>query len=178
MPDSSGLNDLLAIFNITRKSELKAHCRKAVITRTDLANLIFACGTYAVPIIHAPTHRHHHPEHLWPSDAEHAALAKQKPGPVTGEAAKFLRKIGQISQERRLFNAHFFQPAFHSGHWHLFYWDQRDTAGDHWQQGVSHIHLINMLTHPKLTLEALSDELAKPRPRFAGGLHIRFERGD
>jgi hypothetical protein len=176
-PDSEGLNDLLAIFNMRRKADLKAHCRNAVITRGDLANHIFACMTYSVPIIHARTHRHHHPAHLWPSDDEHAALGQAEPGPVTGEAAKFLRKIGQLTEERRLFNAHYFQPVHHPGDWHLFYWDQRDTHGDHWQHG-SHIHLVNMVTHPKLTLEALSDELAKPRPRFSGGLHIRFERED
>lgn len=171
------LNDLLAIFNIRRKADLKAHCQKALITGTDLANLIFACMTYSIPIFHVRTHRHVHPEHLWPTKEEQASLGQAKPGLATGGAAKFIRKIGQLTEERRLFNAHYFQPVHHPQDWHLFYWDQRDTHGHHWQHG-SHIHLINMITHPKVTAEALSEELAKPRPRFSGGLHIRFDPKD
>lgn len=178
MPESAGLNDLLTIFNIDRKADLKAHCRNAVITRTDLANLILACMTYAVPIVHVAKHRHHHPEHLWPTDDDHASLQGLKPGPVSGKPGRFFRKIDQLTQERRLFNAHYFQPVYHPGHWHLFYWDQRDSSGEHWQEGVSHLHLINMLTHPNLTLQVISDELQKERPHFSGGLHIRFRRHD
>lgn len=178
MVESAGLNDLLAIFNIQRKTELKVHCRKAIINGTDLANLILACETYALPIVHVAKHRHYHPTHLWPTETEHAALGKSKPGQVTGDAAKFVRKIDQLDQERRLFNAHYFQPVYHPRHWHLFYWDQRDASGDHWREGVSHIHLINMLTHPKVSLRALSDELAKARPHFTGGFHIPFNRDD
>ncbi len=171
------LNDLLTIFNIHKKSELRAHCKTAVITGTDLANLILAAATHAIPIIHVPTHRHYHPKHLNPTEDEMAALGSVNAGPVAGDAAKFFRKIDQTVRERRLFNAHYFAPVYHPSDWHLFYWDQRDTSGEHWQ-GISHIHLINMLTHPRLTLQRLSDELLRIRPHFAGGLHIRFRRDD
>ena len=178
MSGSDGLNDLLTIFNISRKSDLKKHCRKAVITRQDLSNLIVACKTYNVPIIHESKHRHHHPSHLWPTAEDHAALKTIEPGPIIGAATSFFRKIDQLDRERRLFNAHYFQPVYHPGHWHLFYWDQRDSLGNHWKDGVSHLHLINMLTHPSLTLQTISDELQKERPHFSGGLHIRFARSD
>jgi hypothetical protein len=175
---SDALNDLLTIFNISTKADLRAHCRTAVIQTRDLANLILACQVQAIPIVHVPRFRHHHPVHLHPTDTELASLANGSEGKLVGDAAKFARKIDQSMRERRLFNAHLFVPVFHPSHWHLFYFDQRDKAGDHWKEGGSHLHLINMLTHPKLTIETLGRELDKERPHLTGGFHIRFRDED
>ena len=176
MTGDDTLNSLLTIFNIAKKSDLVVHCRTAVITKTDLANLIIACQAKAIPIGHIPFFKHHHPEHLNPTDKDFAAITANPPGKLTKDAKKFTNKIGQMFGERRLFNGHLFMPLEWPGHWHFFYFDQRDTDeyNNHWEHG-SHLHLINMITHPKLSVEELAKKLdAETRPDIKGSLHIRF----
>lgn len=176
--DEPSLNSLLTIFNITRKAELVDHCRAAEIGKSDLANLILACQMQAVPIGHIPIFKHHHPEHLNPTDEDRAAFAANGVGKLSKEARKFTNKIDQMFEQRRLFCGHMFLPLEWPGHWHLFYFDQRDTdqRNNHWEHG-SHLHLMNMVTHPRLSPEALAQKLdAEVRPKLGGTIHIRFDR--
>jgi hypothetical protein len=175
---ASTLGSLLAIFNILDKAALEQHCRTAVIEGSDLANLILACGMEGVPIRHFPFHKHHHPEHLIPKDGDHEALGRNGVGPLSKDAKKFVNKIEQMFEQRRLFNGHLFISVEDLSHWHLLYFDQRDVDSyrNHWEHG-EHIHLINMVTHPQLSVLDLVDKLeAEERPRLGGGFHIRYNR--
>ena len=139
-----------------------------------------ACQVQAIPISHLPIFKHHHPEHLAPSDADLAAFAKNGVGPLSKEARKFTNKIGQVFEQRRLFCGHLFLPILHSSEWHLFYFDQRDTDThrSHWEHG-SHLHLMNMVTHPQLSVLDVATKIdGEKRPKLGGGLHIRFARHD
>jgi len=176
--EGSTLSALLAIFDIVEKADLDQHCKTAVIYRGDLANLILACQTEAVPIGHIPIFKHHHPEHLSPTDTDLRAFGANGVGPFSKDARKFVNKIGQIFEQRRLFCGHLFLPLAHPSEWHLLYFDQRDTDSDrnHWEHG-SHLHLMNMVTHPQLPVLDLMEKIdGEVRPKLGGGFHIRFER--
>lgn len=178
MTSPETLNSLLAIFNITKKSHLTDHCREAVILRSDLADLICACMVEAIPIRHFRFHKHHHPEHLVPKDRDHEALARNGGGPLSKDAKRFVNKIGQMFEQRRLFNGHLFIPVEYPSDWHLFYFDQRDVDRhhNHWEHG-EHIHLMNMVTHPRLPVLDLVMQLdSEDRPKLGGGMHIRYRR--
>ena len=177
---SATLPSLLAIFDIVKKAELEEHCRTALVTRTDLANLIMACQLGAIPIRHVPIFKHHHPSHLQPTDEDFEAFAKNGVGPLSREAQKFTNKIGQMFEQRRLFCGHLFLPVLNESEWHLFYFDQRDTdrRRNHWEHG-SHLHLMNKVTHPRVSvLDLVSKIDNEERPKLGGGLHIRFARQD
>lgn len=175
MGENDSLNSLLAIFNINKKSDLISHCRDWPILKSDFANLICACMIQAIPIAHFRFHKHHHPAHLVPKEQEHLALARNGVGPLSNEAKRFARKIDQMFEERRLLNAHLFIPREFPTHWHLFYFDQRDVDPheNHWEQGT-HVHLMNMVTHPRLQVLELVRKLERDaRPKLSG-LHIRY----
>ena len=176
-PDST-LGSLLAIFDILDKADLDQHCRTAVIYKSDLSTLIMACLSDDVPIRHFPFFKHHHPEHLVPTDNDREAIGRNGPGLLSKEAKKFTNKVGQMFEQRRLFCGHLFIPVQNTDEWHLFYFDQRDTdlRNNHWEHG-GHLHLMNMLTHPRLSVLDLVQKLeAEERPKLGGGFHIRFER--
>ena len=176
--EEEALNSLLTIFNITKKSDLTDHCRDAVIEGTDLTNLIDGCMMGAIPIRHFRFHKHHHPEHLVPKDRDREAMARNGVGPLSKDAKRFVNKIEQIFEQRRLLNAHLFIPVEYPTDWHLFYFDQRDVDQDrnHWEHG-EHIHLMNMVTHPRLPVLDLVKKLdEEDRPKLGGGLHIRYRR--
>ena len=174
--EETTLSALLAIFGITEKAKLVEHCRTAVVHSQDFANLILACEARAIPIRHIPIFRHHHPEHLQLTDADLKAMASAKVGPLEGRARKAFGKIGQMFDERRLFCCHMFWPPTRPGEWHLIYFDQRDigAAQNHWQHGT-HIHLMNMVTHPQLDPnDLLSSLFSEQRPKLGDSLHIRY----
>lgn len=178
MASPNPLNSLLTIFNIKKKSDLIDHCRQSVIDAADLANLTLACMTEAIPIRHFRFHKHHHPEHLVPKERDHEALARNGVGPLSKDAKRFVNKIDQMLEQRRLFNGHLFIPAEYPTDWHLFYFDQRDVDRhrNHWELG-EHIHLMNMVTHPRLPVLELVKKLeSEDRPKLGGGLHIRYQR--
>ena len=134
--------------------------------------------TEAIPIRHFRFHKHHHPEHLVPKERDHEALARNGVGPLSKDAKRFVNKIDQMFEQRRLFNGHLFIPAEYPSDWHLFYFDQRDVDRhrNHWELG-EHIHLMNMVTHPRLPVLELVKKLeSEDRPRLGGGLHIRYQR--
>lgn len=173
---SETLAGLLAIFDIRQKAALVEHCRTVKVSRGDLAKLILACDVWAIPIQHYPVFQHHQPEHLALSEANLGALATNGVGPLKSAARKTARKIESMFEQRRLFCGHMFWPPANPGEWHLFYFDQRDTDKhrNHWEHG-RHIHLMNMLTHPRLNPnELLETIMAAKRPKLGGSLHLRL----
>jgi hypothetical protein len=171
------LEGLLAIFEIRSKSNLANHVKELTISKGDLVNLILACDLESITLKHIPIFQHHHPEHLALTDENLTALTSNGIGVFNPNAQKAANQIFQMMDERRLFCGHMFWPPHLTGHWHLFYFDQRDRDGhaNHWQGG-KHIHLMNMLTHPQLDPNSLLAELFRSeRPKLSGGVHIRFD---
>jgi len=169
------LADLIAIFGIKKKSQLKQHCRSITILQEDLANLIFACMGQGMPWSHRAHHRHFQPEHLHPTSDDLAALSASGLGKMNARAQKTMNKVTALFEERRLLSGHIFFNADLS-EWHLFYFDQRDFAdrNNHWQGG-SHIHLINHLW-PGRTAQDVWNEFCTGNPQIRGALHVRFQR--
>lgn len=172
------MNDLLAIFDILEKSKLVEHCKNAVVYSTDLANLILASQAEVIAIRHIPVFQHHHPEHLILTNEDLSALGSNGVGPLRPRAQKTVRKLDEMFAQRRMFCGHLFWMPESAGEWHLFYFDQRDVSdrNNHWQHG-SHIHLMSMVTHPRLDPNDLLGRLASSkRPKLGGSLHIRYAR--
>jgi hypothetical protein len=170
------LEPLLELFNQSKKAEVHRHCRGLKIYGSDLAGLIMAGRIGGIgPFKYACHFDDRIPEHLRPKPSEYAALGRAKVGPLEGEARKFFRKIAQTSEERRLFAAHLFYTP-NQRYWHLFYFDQRDTAEsrNHWRNG-SHIHYANDMFHHK-PLPEVWNRVQAGEIAFLKGLHIRYER--
>lgn len=141
-----------------------------------MANLILASMTQSIPISHLPIFKHHHPRHLEPTNDDIRALVQSGVGTFSKGMKKFANKVGQMMDQRRLFNGHLFLPMANPEEWHFFYFDQRDTDAqrNHWKHG-EHIHLINMVTHPRLSaVEFVRKIKDEDRPQLGGGFHIRY----
>jgi hypothetical protein len=174
-PRKQSVMDLLNIFTIKKKSELKKHCRSITILQGDLASLIMTAMAGALPWEHRAHHRDFQPEHLHPTDEDLAAFAANGVGTLKPRAKKMANKIAAMFEERRLLSGHiFFSPD--QSQWHLFYFDQRDFAErhNHWEGG-SHIHLINHLW-PGRTAQDVWKEFCTGNPQMRGALHVPFQR--
>lgn len=170
--------DFLAFLDIADTRALKAYANSVTVHSDDLSGLILASDVGAIPIGHIAIHRHYHPPHLHLSSENLDALATNGVGRLSSGAQTTVNKVMATFRERRLFNAHFFWLVEFPHEWHLLYFDQRDTSGEHWVAGP-HIHLMNHVTHPRLSGETLLRTLhegEKP-PRLKHSLHLRYERG-
>lgn len=172
----------VAIFEATKLSDLRKHCRKVTLHGSDLSNLIFSANG-PIGFCHMPVFKHHDPEHLGLTKDDLAAFGTLEVGQKPGDAArKTFRKLNQSFKERRYFCGHLFwwleDPNQLPAAWHFFHFDDKSTSEhySHWRHG-SHIHLMNHLTHPNLPLKDLLNQLEREqRPWLTGGLHIRFNR--
>src|ERR1700683_3022738 len=104
MSDTKSIADLLAIFSIRKKSDLKRHCGAITISQRDLSNLILACAGGGMPWSHRRHHREFVPDHLQLADGDlRDAVGGQPPG-----AQRTMRRISAIFAERRLLSGHIF----------------------------------------------------------------------
>ena len=123
---SQSLDDLLTLFNIGKKSDVKTHCRKLVIKSEDFTNVILAANVGRLdPYEHIEHHKEITPAFLQLSEDEQEALGRSGLGQIKGKALKAVRKIDQIFKDRRLLSVHVFYDKSQS-FWHMFYFDQRD----------------------------------------------------
>jgi hypothetical protein len=174
MDQPSTLEALLKMFTFNKKKDLERYCRTLVVSGSDFAGLILSCEHQGEPFIHQITYRDIVPEHLDPSDSELKALADNGLGELGAEAAKAVRKMGQMFEERRYLVGHiFFTPNF--SEWHFFCFDQRDLEDqrpNHWKEGP-HVHFINWLwpgQDPKLVWSNFVGENKRP----GSAIHLRF----
>lgn len=171
---SDRLLAFLEFFDIPNKAALEAYADRVLVHRRDLKGLCEACDLAIIPIGHIAIQRHYHPPHLALSDKNLAALSRNGVGPLSADAKKTVNKVMATFTERRLFNAHFFWLHEAPAKWHLFYFDQRDTAGEHWEGGA-HLHLMNHLTHPQVNAGDLLDRINEgDKPPKLSGLHLRY----
>lgn len=171
--DKDSFEALWEILAASKKSDLKVLCRKAIVTKPALSNLILGSMGGVTPWNHRRHHRQFVPDHLTISEEDKIALATNGVGPMKPAAQKFANKVSAIFDERRLLSGHLFFSDDLSN-WHLLYFDQRDMSRseNHWDGGA-HIHLINHLW-PQRTAQDVWDEFCTGNPRMKGALHIRF----
>jgi hypothetical protein len=139
--DDADCSSLVELCNFKDKRDLEKFCRTLTIRQTDFVLFILCAQSGGLAPYRYASHFEDRPiPHLIPSDDERAALAANGLGPLQGQARKALTKMSQFLRDRRHLAAHLFYTPDHA-FWHLFYFDQRDTAarGNHWEHG-SHLH--------------------------------------
>ena len=170
----SSLEGLLKLFQFDKKRKLVRYCRSTVISGSDFANLVLACDLCPGPFLHRIFYRDIVPEHLNLSDANLKALAENGVGPLGPEAAKAVRKMGQIFEERRYLVGHMFYTPDLS-RWHFFCFDQRDLEErrpNHWKEG-SHVHFMNWLW-PNQGAKDVWSEFVSGNYKPGSSIHLRF----
>ncbi|HXP80906.1 MAG TPA: hypothetical protein VN976_13455 [Verrucomicrobiae bacterium] len=170
----ANLEGLLKLFEFDKKRELERYCRSTVISKSDFANLVLACEMSGVPFLHQISYRDIVPEHLHLSDIDHKALADNGVGPLGPEAAKAVRKMAQIFEERRYLVGHMFHNPDRS-RWHFFCFDQRDLEErrpNHWKEG-SHVHFMNWLW-PNQDAQTVWSGFVTGNYKPGSSIHLRF----
>jgi hypothetical protein len=174
MFEGSNLEGLLKIFTFNKKKELERHCRSLVVSGSDFVSLILSCEERAEPFIHQISYRDIVPRHLEPSESELKALADNGLGELGPEAAKAVRKMGQMFEDRRYLVGHiFFSPNL--SEWHFFCFDQRDLEDqrpNHWKEGP-HVHFINWLW-PGQEAKSVWSNFVGEYQRPGNAIHLRF----
>ena len=107
----------MRIFTFNKKKELERHCRSLVVSGNDFVSLILSCEQPADPFIHQISFQDIVPVHLEPPNSEMKALTDNGLGELGPEAAKAVRKMGQLFEERRyqvgpIFYTESFRVAF------------------------------------------------------------------
>ena len=173
-PAAPSLEGLLKIFTLGKKRELEQYCRNLVIGGEHFADLVFSSGMTGQPFLHKINYRDHQPKHLHLSEADLKALGDNGVGPLTPAAAKAVRKMGQMFEERRYLVGHiFYVPDLTK--WHFFCFDQRDLEErkpNHWKEGA-HVHFVNWLW-PGKDAKSVWSNFVEGDYRPGDALHIRF----
>jgi hypothetical protein len=164
---------LLQLLSFNKKSELENFCKGLSITKEEFFALVLHCGQCGY--LHQIAYHRREPEHLRFDPTKIWPMGTYKPGDKLHDAdAKEMNKTTQLLKDRRLMTAHLFVDS--QGRWHLFYFDQRDTSGDHWRHGP-HVHFANYLW-PEFSLERVRTVFSDPNGSLNGTIHIRFIEDD
>jgi hypothetical protein len=160
------LSQILPIFGLPSKREIKKFSRSLEITNRGLCALILASADLGFN--HERVSREWVPPHLDVTDDVVNKIQKS----TDAERLPIFRKIFPIFDERKLFTGHLF---YRLGEWHLFFFDQRDRdrKQNQWKHG-SHIHFLNHIIRPEMSLSNIVDELNSERPRIGSEIHIRY----
>jgi hypothetical protein len=168
---SSVPEKLVKLLSIDKKSELQKSCEDISISKEELFALIVNCGqlgyfhdmrTYR----REPQHLQFDPTKIWP-------MGKYKPRDKLDEVdQKLMDKVTHLGKERRIMVVHVFIAS--AERWHIFYFDQRDTApNNHWKFGP-HIHFANYLW-PEYSLEKVLKIFSTPDGALGSNIHIRCD---
>lgn len=172
-------SDLLELLNVESKRGLDRHCKKLTVYQQDLVALILAAQRGVLsPYLYANHFERSLPSHLHPTEVESDAIANNGPGCFHSRVArKFARKLFQMFREQRALAAHlFYTPS--QNHWHLFFFDNRDTderQQNHWRHGGAHIHYVSNLW-PELNMALAWSKVMSGELSFGNKLHLRYRR--
>lgn len=169
------MKEFLKLLSLERKKDIESFCREWTISSEDFANFIFAGITGALsPYQHWRHHVNLEPEHLWPTDEELQALGKNGVGKIEGKALKAVTKISQLFEQRKLISVHVFYPPSKK-HWHMFYFNQRDTSGEdnHWDLGP-HIHYSHD-SFLNASLDQVIEQIMQKKPKLPKSIHIKYD---
>jgi hypothetical protein len=155
-----GDHPILDIFFCEKKSELRGLAKKAVISLSQLDQVIMACECRRLCWTHDISFREFLPEDIDLANA-------------TAMTPEGRRTYEQILAKRRYLVGHIFFTEDRRN-WHFMYFDQRDLSKsrNHWAAGP-HLHLINYLW-PNWTAEKIWTEFNKENPAMSNAVHIRF----
>jgi len=164
---------ILKLFTFEKKRELEKYCREVIIYQSEFVDVILACESGTLPLLHQIHHREIRPENVLLTDKDHAALAANGVGLLRPDAQKAVNKIGQIFRVRRQLVGHiFYAPG--TSEWHFFQFDQRDLEQEgtnHWKEGA-HIHFLNWLW-PNYNGNTLWADFVSGRAKMNDSLHVR-----
>jgi hypothetical protein len=169
---------VLDLMRLPDKRSVQKYCRDVTITGSDFANVLLNARIGGLaPYRYASHFDDRQPPHLWPREEELKSLAANGVGTARGKARKAISKVTNMFIERRLFAAHFIYHP-NTPEWHLFCFDQRETArhSNHWEGG-SHIHYSR---HDIVHVSAASvweDVLATP-PKTPKSEHVPYSHDD
>ena len=175
MPPSQSFEDLVALFNLSKKKEVEAHCRRLAIRSEEFADVLLAARVAGLgPYVYANHFVELAPPSLQPSNDELQALGGNGLGKLSGKALKAIRKVDQMFKDRRLLAVHLFY-ARSLKYWHMFYFDQRDYSAEnnHWAHGP-HLHYA----HDSFTREPLTEvwrKVQESEPVFPKSVHVRYD---
>ena len=129
---------MIALLALPDKKAVEKFCRDLTVTHQDMADFLLGARTGVFsPYLYAYHFDQLVPDHLLPTDEDNGALAGATVSGTSPQAQKFMRKVSQLFQDRRVFCAHLiYDPS--KTYWHLFYFDQRDMShhGNHWRNGA------------------------------------------
>jgi len=172
---SQSLTNLLLLFNIDRKREVEAHCRKTTIRSEALADLLLTARVAGIGDYRYACHfADITPPALVSTQSELAALGSSGLGETQSDARRAISKINQLFIDRRILAAHlFFSPS--KRFWHLFYFDQRDFQQEqnHWVHGP-HIH-YSRESFTNDPLDTVWSKVCLAKPEFPKSVHIRYD---
>jgi hypothetical protein len=172
---TENLAALIQLLNLSKKKEVRDHCRTFVLNGSSLVGLIMAGGAGALdPYVYIANFKESLPSHLRPTKDQENSARNLRPGLLEGEALKFVRKAFQTFEERRLLASHLFYTSSLE-YWHLFYFDQRDVDEhtNHWKFGA-HIHYISDL-FTTTSLQEIWESLTTRGSPPGGSLHLRYD---
>jgi len=171
-----GMLNIFGLFNSSTKKSAEKLARDLTITSKDLFHIIMA-GKNGVlePYRYACHFSQFTPQHLLPTEIDHARLSASRVGPHTPGSKKLFNKISGILKDRRIFAAHLFYTPSHE-YWHLIYFTQRDTdpRNNHWKIGGPHIHY----SRESFCNEPMSEiwrAVCSDPPKPPGSIHIRYK---
>jgi hypothetical protein len=173
--NSTKPNTLLDLIKLPDKRAVEKFCRDAIVTMEELSDFIWAAkfGDLA-PYQYACHFEQLVPEHLLPTDSDNGALAANGTGKMGPDAQKFVRKVGQLFKDRRVFSAHLlYEPT--KTYWHLICFDQRDMdiTSNHWKKGGSHVH-YSRECYVNDNLDNVWARVCGRPPKPPSSEHIRF----
>lgn len=175
MASSQSFEDLVTLFNLNKKRDVEAHCRRLIIRSEEFADVLLAARVAGLgPYSYANHFIELAPASLEPSKEELQALGTNGLGKLNGKALKAIRKVDQMFRDRRLLAVHLFY-ARSQKYWHMFYFDQRDYSANnnHWIHGP-HLHY----SHDSFTREPLHEvwkKVCQPEPKFPKSVHVRYD---
>jgi hypothetical protein len=175
MPQSQSFDDLVALFNLSRKREVEAHCRRLVVRSEEFAQVLLAARVAGLgPYVYANHFVEVAPATLVPTTEELSALGRNGLGRVAGGALKAVRKMDQMFKDRRLLAVHLFYSRSQK-YWHMFHFDQRDYSDEknHWAHGP-HIH-YSQHSFTREDLASVWRKLCQPEPVLPRSVHIRYD---
>ncbi|MGA2387516.1 MAG: hypothetical protein ABSF97_01045 [Candidatus Sulfotelmatobacter sp.] len=165
---------ILKLFTFEKKRELEKYCREVVIYQSEFVDVILACESGTLPLLHQIFHRQIVPEDIGPTDQDLAALTANGLGLLKPDARKAVNKLGQLFRVRRQLVGHiFYAPG--TSEWHFFQFDQRDLDAEgpnHWKGGT-HMHFLNWLW-PNYDRNTLWADFTSGRAKMNDSLHVRY----
>lgn len=165
--NNNSLDNLIKIFNITKKKELDKHCKKITIVAEDFSDLVFACqGVGCTGYLHIPYFDEVIDECHKPTKKDLKLLSEGKP-------SIFIDKIGKLFKTRKYRIGHmFYRPTDNKWHFFRFSLKEIDEKNPGWCGGP-HIHLINYLFSGQNCINIFEDFVNNRK--LPKGFHIRWE---